>query len=277
VGSTREARQLLQGLKRNNPDIDVEAQLAKVKVERSYPRGAVQFELGFGGELAGRSLVKSVLALAHWAGIPIDVCGDALGYLRMADGLPCFGYYFVDDLIVGRPDATPLHCIAIEANPATSLILGYAEYFGIHRAVACLGRGYSGEAVKRVYALDPRTGAELDLSVRLDFSPTDIEAVYDYKMDDVDGRQAAFGAVFGPALAARHQAEWARVSKEAFDFAWENCGAVEDEMLTSEHRRTIARLYAERVVPFILRSGRSSEQAAKRRAEAYADFVIRTA
>jgi len=83
--------------------------------------------------------------------------------------------------------------------------------------------------------------------------------------------------VFGPALAAQYQAEWARVSKEAFGFAWANCGAVENQMLTDEHKRTIARLYAERVVPFILRSGGANELAARRQAEAYADFVIGTA
>jgi hypothetical protein len=277
VGSLPEARQLLEGLKRKNPDIDVETHLAKVKVQRTYPQGAVQLELGFGGELAGRSLVKSALALAHKAGILINDCDDALNYLRRAEGVPCFGYYFVDDLVAGRPAETPLHCIAIEANPATGLILGYAEYFGIHRAVVCLGRGYSGEAVKNVYALDPRTGAELKLSVRLDFGTADVEAIYDYQMDDVAGRQAAFGAVFGPALAAQHQAEWKRVAKEALAYAWANCGASENEMLTEEHKRTISRLFAERVVPFVLHAGGATEESARRRAEAFVDFVIKTA
>ncbi len=143
--------------------------------------------------------------------------------------------------------------------------------------MVCLGRGYEGPTLKRVYAIDPRSGADLGLAVRLPFDEAAIAAIYDYRMDDAGGRRAAFDAVFGPALAAQHQAEWARVSKEAFDFAWSNCGAVENEMLTDEHKRTIARLYAERVAPFVLRSGGASELAARRQAEAYADFVISTA
>ena len=244
VGTLPEARRLLEGLKRKNPDIDVEAELANVEVQYSYASGAVQLQLGFGGELAGRSLVKSALALAREAGIPIDECGDALNYLRSTDGVPCFGYYFIDDLVTDRPQETPLHCVAIDANPTTGLILGYAEYFGIHRAVACLGRGYSGDAVKRIYALDPRTGAELDLSLHLDFSAADIEAIYDYQMDDVAGRQLAFAAVFGPALAAHHESEWKRVAKAALGYAWANCGATENEILTEEHKRTVSRLFA---------------------------------
>lgn len=122
VGTLSEARRLLEGLRRKNPEIDVEAELAKVEVRDSYASGAVQLKVGFGGELAGRSLVKSALALAKETGIPIDECGVALNYLRKADGVPCFGYYFVDDLVAGRPQGTPLHCVAIEANPTTAVV-----------------------------------------------------------------------------------------------------------------------------------------------------------
>ena len=71
----------------------------------------------------------------------------------------------------------------------------------------CLGRGYTGKAVKRVYALDPRSGAELELSVRLTFDEADIKAIYDYERDDAAGRQNAFGNVFGPALRAHQENE----------------------------------------------------------------------
>ena len=68
VGSMRVARQVLEGERRKNPAIDVDATLATAQVKRSYAQGVVRLDLGFGGELAGRSLVKSALALAHDAG-----------------------------------------------------------------------------------------------------------------------------------------------------------------------------------------------------------------
>jgi len=277
AGSDAQAREVLEALKRKTPHIDVEGTLATAQVRRSYAQGAVQLQLGFGGELSGRSLVKSALALAHQAGIPVDRCGDALRYLREADGTPCFGYYYVGDLISDRPAEKPLHCVAIEANPETSLILGYVEYFGVHRAVVCLGRGYRGEAVKCIYAIDPRNGATFDLSVRLAFDEADIEAIYDYRMDDASGRQEAFGQVFGPALHAQREAERSRVFKEALDYAWANCGAEQNEMLTTQNMATISELFAERVMPWLQHVEGASAETARRQAKAFADFILRTA
>jgi hypothetical protein len=277
VGSRTEARRLLEGLRRKNSDIDVEAVLASAEVRHSYAKGMVHFQLEFGNQLAGRSIVKSMLSLAHDAGIAVDRCHDALAYLREADGAPCFGYYWDRDVVAERPPAVPLHCVAIEASPETGLILGYAEYYGIYRAVGCLGRGFTGERTRHVYALDPRTGAALDLKVDLSFSATDIESIYEDNQVNPEVLRAAFGRVFGPELQAQHEAERDRVLKEAVAYAWANCGAKEGEMLTHEHRHTISRLFAERVVPLVLHAGGASEQAARRRAEAYADFLLRTA
>jgi hypothetical protein len=276
VGSMAEARQVLKGVRRKHPKVDVEAALATAETRRSYAQGVVRLDLGFGGELAGRSLVKSALALAHEAEVPIDQCGDALRYLRDADGEPCFGYYFVDDLVTGRPAGAPLHCVAIQADPQTGLILGYVEYFGTHRAVVCLGRGYSGEAITQVYALDPRTGEALDVTVRLDFDDAAIAAIYNDEMDDATGRQEAFGSVFGPVHRGHQEAERDRVVREALDYAWVNCGAIPDQPLTARDMTRIAQLFADRALPWWRRLTGGDEAEARRQALAYIQLLFQS-
>jgi hypothetical protein len=277
VGSFAGAREVLEGLKRSHPGIDIDGTMANLQMTTTYPQGAVHFQLDFGNELAGRSLVKSTLALAHQANIPIDSCGDALSYLRQSDGTPCFGYYYVRDLITERPAETPLHCIAIEASPETGLILGYAEYFGIHRAVVCLGRGFAGEPARAVYAIDPRTGTTLDLTIHLAFSADEVEAIYEYKMIPEGAMQEAFGNVFAPALKAQHEAERDRVVREAAKYAFANCGAKEGDMLTEEHMKILSFLFAQRVTPMLLHASGARDQAARRRAAALADHIVRFA
>jgi HNH endonuclease len=60
-----EARDILQGLKRKHASIDVEAELAKGQLKEDYAKGFVKHNLTFAGPSAGRSIVKSCLALAH--------------------------------------------------------------------------------------------------------------------------------------------------------------------------------------------------------------------
>src|SRR5579871_1372315 len=98
-----EGRKILMELKRKHPEIDVEATLAEAQKVETYPQGAVGHDLSIGGELAGRAMVKSVLAWAFANGVDWARCEAALGYLRDKGATPCFGYYHDTDLIQGRP------------------------------------------------------------------------------------------------------------------------------------------------------------------------------
>ena len=274
AGSIAQAREVLEGVKRKYPKLDVEATLAGAESQRSYARGVIRFDLNFGGPLSGRSLVKSALALAHDAGLSIEQCGHALSYLRQEDAEPCFGYYYVDDLVDGRPPATPLHCVAIDANPETGLILGHVEYFGIHRAVVCLGSDYDGNRLKSVYALDPRTGEPLKIALHLNFDVADIRAIYDYERDDAEKRQEVFGAVFGPALGAHQAAERERFVRDSLNFAWANCGGVPDQPLTAEHLERLKELFADQATPWWKHVTGLNDAAARQMALAYVAYVL---
>lgn len=252
VGSQKEARQVLAGLKRKYPDIDVEKELAQAQVTTAYPVGAIHHQLDFGGAVSGRSIVKSALALAHKINIPLESCAEAVTYLRQAEAPACFGYYYASDLLAQRPAEVPLHCVAVDADPKTGLVLGYAEYFGIHRVVLCLGRTHKGSAIKGVYAIDPRNGKKLDLKVHLRFSEREIEAIYAYEMIPDGSMQAAFASVFPAVLKRQHEAERARVIGAAVEYAFANCGAKPGEMLTEEHIKKLSGLIGQRMTPWLL-------------------------
>ena len=250
--SMGEAREILQGLKRKYPGIEVERELAGCQVMASYPAGAIHHKLDFGGAIAGRSIIKSALALAHKVGVPVESCDAALAYLRTPDAPACFGYYYTDDLLARRPAEAPLHCVAIEADPATGLILGYLEYFGIHRIVTCLGRGYRGRAICGSYAVDPRTGTKLDLKVRLRFTYDDVEAIYAYEKIPDGAIEAAFEAVLPAALKRQRQVERERLIDDAVSYAFANCGAKPGEMLTEQHVKKLAGLVSEHMTPWLM-------------------------
>ena len=146
--------------------------------------------LGFGGEKAGRSLVKSFVTLAIHAGMDAAECVNALEYLRNPQGFRCFGYFYERDLIRNRPNEV-FHCIAISGDPQSRQLIGYAEYFGVYRVIVGMSDQYTGPSVKAVYAINPIAGTEItDLDVDLVLTPQEVQDTYDYKKIP-DGAMAA--------------------------------------------------------------------------------------
>lgn len=252
----REARKILVGLKKKYPNIDVDAEIAKANPSVAYPEGLIQILIQIGGARAGRSIVKSALAFAHDSGIPTDACEQALAYLRNENAQACFGYYQSSDLVVARPHGVPFHCVAINGNPETALLLGYVEYFGFLRIVVVLSEKFTGTAISRCYAIDPRSGKELELSVSMRFTHTDIGDIYDYKHCDHNDVARNLDDVLGPAMVRKNERESQHVRDEAIRYAFENCGAKEGEILTAEHVARIAQLVAERFTSYLVNLNR---------------------
>jgi hypothetical protein len=253
VRDEAELKEMLVGVKRRFPKLDVEKTLqSAAKPAPSYPKGMVKLTSNFGGELSGRSVVKSAVAFAKHLGIDLTEFRTAREYLKSSDGFPCFGYYFEDDLIRNRPAGVPLHCVAVSAEPETGVILAYVEYFGIHRIVACLSQTYMGPSFQGAYAIDPTTGTEFHPTVVLPFTLKDLEEIYEYKRIRRDVQEGTFHNVVPPALKRARDASIRAAVEDALAHALANCGAQPGERITETHGREINRLFAERIAPFWL-------------------------
>lgn len=183
--SQSDLKKILRDLSRVHPVLNVEELLRDATLAKENLEEPLKLSHEFGGHLAGRSTVKTCLALAYHAGLSRDDCPDAIEYL-VSDSQACFGYYNETDPVVRRPENTPLHCVYVCANAETGLILSYVEYFGFQKIIACLSTNYAGPALESCYAVNPITGQELDLKVALDLQKDDIAAVYDYRRFDSD-------------------------------------------------------------------------------------------
>ena len=251
IKSIRDLKNMLPGLKRKYPNLDIEEILRQATPARKYPQDPWSISIPFGGDLAGRSTVKSCLALAYQAGLGIDDCEHARKYL-LGNGEPCFGYYNETDVVRNRSPKVFFHCIFVYGDPTTRQVLGYAEYFGYQRIVACLSSSYDGPRFSRCYAIDPLAGKELDLDVHLDFTPEDITAIYAYEKVNWDNMKMALESLLDTWKEKDTHASITHAAADAVKFAFDNCGAQPGERLSEEHRANIVRLLQERLEPFML-------------------------
>jgi len=248
----REAKRMLKGVKRKFPNTNIDAVLKDASVSRSYPQGMVRLDPTLGGVVAGRSIVKTALAIAHCAGVSVTACDIALSYIRNPNANACFGFYYEKDLVIGRPAGIPLHCVAVSGNPETGLLLAYVEYFGVHRVVVCLSQSYRGTRVDHAHGLDPTTGQIIALSVGLPFTTDDIQAIYDYKKIPAGAVERAYSEVIPTGMRQQYEHEKQRVIADAVQYAFANCGAKEGEILTKEQIAKLPGLMMQRLTPFIL-------------------------
>lgn len=213
----KQARQILKGLKRRYPKLDTEKALAGATSRSKYPDGCLQFEFNIGGLSAGKSFVKTALALLSANGVDPRICERASVFL-FQDGEPCFGPYYRDDLIVDRPHGVPLHCICVKGDNKAGTVQAYLEYFGIVRIFISLSSDYRGPDFKHSYALDPTAGEELSVAFDINFCEGEVQKIFGYQYYDAQVLSDCFHAVLPRELQRqeeRHLAGVLATAKEA--------------------------------------------------------------
>lgn len=231
----KELRQMLKGLKKKYPQIDEAEFLMKAKVKSRYLDDPMHFKLSIGGPGAGRSLVKSALAMVVDHGIPPEKCELAIKYLRGDDASVCFGYFHEEDLVLGRPEGIPIHCVHVKGLPETKQVLGYVEFFGIYRMIICLSETYDGEEFSSTYSINPMNSEEIRLDVKLEFSSEEIQEIYDYKKVARDKAVESVKKVMLTAMELSEDRERKRVVSSAVHHSFDNVGLKDGEQITQEH------------------------------------------
>ncbi len=232
--------------------LNVNEVMAQASLTQDYPHDPIHIPFSFGGQLAGRSIVKTCLALAYEAGLTIDDCENAKDCL-VSGGQLCFGYYNVSDPIVNRPDNTPLHCAHVRADPARGQILGYVEYFGFQKMAVCLSSDYSGPVRERSYAVNPLTGEELDIEVVLNLSANDIPALYDYERWDHDCAKEDLGKLLTIWREIDRDRAIRRAAEEAIEYACAQMGLRDGDILSEERMFEFTNHVFEKIAPVALR------------------------
>jgi hypothetical protein len=240
-----EVRRVINGLKRKHPHLDVDAIMARASQQSRYLKDLLNIELHFGGEVSGRSIVKSALAMAFAAGIPPTICEIACDYLRNPAANARWDYFYATDLISNRPPGTPVHCVAIQGR--NGKLVGYVEFFGFRRMWVPLSDNYSGTPIQASYAIDPVSGKELNLDVAT--LPLQVSEMPVSEMQPLV--IAALNKVWGPSVKAANDKEFDQVLRSAWERACEQMNLKADDPITTEQRKRFSVLLVKEMMPFI--------------------------
>lgn len=251
--STAEAEKMLKGLKKKHPNFNIEEAKENLLMAESYADSPMHIPFQFGGADAGRSLVKTALAWAIENEVEVHACTEAVAYLTDQKAPACFGYYYERDLIENRPQDRVLHCVAISNDNPEGQLLAYVEYFSAQRMIVRLSDHYSGKDIHSIYAIDPIKGEDVSLNFNLNLSKEDVQDVYDYKKIPKGSQESAMSIPLSVARKNDFDTELNRQLTQAVEYAFNNCGVPEGEILEEKDIGNITHLVFEKMTPFLRR------------------------
>lgn len=174
----REARQMLQGIKKKHPEFDLKGELKNLKMTPFKVDSALQHRLELGGSEAGRSVVKTAIAQCVGLGIAAHRCEIGIHTLKTPTYDRGFALFYIRDVVIDRPQTDLFHLISIRGDSEKGTLLAYVEYFGAMRVMVNLSSKFEGDSFTSVYALNPQSREELNLSVNWDIPATELHDAF---------------------------------------------------------------------------------------------------
>lgn len=253
VGSERELRAMLNNInKRYNKNLDVERIVAENPVQPHYINDPMRLNLGLGGVYSDKSMAKSALAMAAYAGVAPQDAPLVLAYLRGSAGLRCIDPYYVRDPVLNRVPGMPLNCVHVAGDPRYCRLVAYVEIYGVLKRIVCLSDAYAGDSFEDYYAFDPTDGSAQTIHIDLDPSTVNPSGNESFDQTTIDNMCQALSRVLQKALAASRENETSRLIRAAFDEFYASTGKNIDDPLSDDEAEALTVLILSRIEPFLL-------------------------
>lgn len=247
----KEARRMARQIANKHPKVNLESLLSAMSAVETPLESPVTFTSQFGGIPAGRSMVKSAVALAAAIGVDARSCDAALAHLK-DDAAPApHAFFYLRDLVANRPQLHAFNCVSVLGDPARRTLLGYVEYFSLSRVVVILSDTYDGEPVSATYAFNPADGETLDLQIDLDLSDEELERIRANDAVTDASYSSALHAGFGVIYRRSQMRHWQRETGKAFEHACKAMGIPWGGVVPQERAREFAAHMVEYLGPMI--------------------------
>ena len=248
-----EARRMLGDIaQRYSRSIDIDGIIADNPIQSHYPSDKMRLNIGLGGVYSDKSMVKTALAMAVYAGVTPDSAPLAVDYLRSSDAVVCIDPYYTRDVILNRVHGMPLNCVYVAGDAGCRRLVAYVEIFGVLRRVICLSDNYEGESFKDHYAFDPTDGSLQSIQFELD--PATIKPSGNESFDEatIEQIRLALLSVMQKAQATVVDNHIGKLVQEGFNEFLDNRNKDEDEPISEEDVEGLTASVMKRLEPFLV-------------------------
>ncbi|WP_314095634.1 HNH endonuclease [Veillonella parvula] len=146
------ARQLLNQIKSQNPNLEIDQVINKAEKSREYINNWCKFNVPIGGADAFKSIYKTAISFYIYSGGSSHYITNIKQII--SDEMMIFNYVkpcYLDYEIVEKDSEEVLHSILIKGNKETGKLYCYIEYFSAFKYAILLNNNYNGEDINKLY------------------------------------------------------------------------------------------------------------------------------
>lgn len=245
----KEAIRKINELAKRYPELDKAKALEEAQIKTTYLNEPLKIQLEFGGELGGRSVVKTALAFAYWKGIPTSFCEniqkfllsepvlDEVGQVVPSD-TDCYGLAYLSDLVTQRHQGSFLHYLGLFNSQASNQLFAYVEYFGLARWLIVLSNHYDGPPINESYALDPTTGKEVQATLNWPLENEEVKKIV--TGFGLENYSSELGKMIASLMEHADKRGLNNAIETALKTAIERCGLKSGDLISKTHAAKIA-------------------------------------
>lgn len=213
--------EILNGLKRNNKNIDIDECLKHAISKSVYHDEPYNIKIDFGGNRALKSVCKSAINYYIFRGGNRKYIEHYISPLKNdADKIEDVQPYFDEKTSRSLGDNEVSHCIYIEGNPAHKTMFAYIEYFNSITFLVVLNRNYDGPEFKEQYCYDVLLKKEIDAHILP--MPSIAEIVnYKYQKGSINFKiiESRIGRILGIAQKRKREQWIKQLIQESIDYS----------------------------------------------------------
>lgn len=170
----KEMKQILTGLKKKHPGLDIEESMKVVKRTKSRLKEPVVINQTFGGDLAFRSIAKSAINFyIHNNGARKNIL-HLIPYIEGKEELDIVKHYHPLKSIYKKDAGEIIHMIHLVGSKREKTLYCFIEFFSTHSYLILLSNDYEGSNLTFTYAYNLITNTDVKKKVDLKLSAAEL-------------------------------------------------------------------------------------------------------
>lgn len=167
----KQMREVLQGLKRKYPRLDVEAMLNEAVSHGSYMTSPVHHQVIVGGEEAFRAICKMAIGFYLHQGGTRDAIAHLVPYIKDGQNCSCVWFFYPDNFTaLDGENLTVFHTLYVKGDPSEDILFAHIDFFRTFKFLVLLSDHYNSKPLQATYTFDVVKSEKLDQKMEIAMS-----------------------------------------------------------------------------------------------------------